>query len=120
MLRSQSNLRVPPKIAGDRVGREVTNAVARVGNWVGGRFLLTPERLVFQTNALNRGFQADSSAVTICLGQVRRIETGRMLRFFKTLDLTTEDGLFRLRTGKRNRIALEVELRRRCRALVFD
>lgn len=114
LLCPQSNAQVPGSISGFWSGQAVAGAVARTGNWVGGRFVLTPAQLFFHTNALNRGFQIDSAAVVLDLTNVRRIDTGRMFRFLKTLDITTDDGVFRLRTGMRKRRALEAELRRLC------
>ena len=91
-----------------------TAAVALVGNWVGGRFALTRTDLTFTTNTLNKRFQKDSAPVVITLNGVRQFGFGRMFFIFKTVDLETEHGTYRLRCAPGKSTQLMEKLRAIC------
>lgn len=91
-----------------------TAAVALVGNWVGGRFSLTQGALTFTTNRMNAAFQKDSAPVVIALDSVRTFGYGRMMFVFKTVDLETEHGTYRLRCAPGKSVQLMEKLRALC------
>lgn len=75
----------------------VDRSVARVGNWIGGAVHLLPEGLVFSMNALNAEYQQDDSDHFIAWPDITACTIGRMLLFFRTVDLETRTGPVRLR-----------------------
>ena len=89
-------------------------AVGAMGNWVGGRFTLTASHLTFQINGLNQRFQRDNSDTILALPDVTGVHTGKLFWFFKTVDVTTTQGLFRFRCSPGTTIKLLANLRQLC------
>jgi len=78
----------------------ITLAVALVGNWVGGKFKLFDDNILFEINALNAHFQSDTSPTMIPLADITHLSQGKMLLFAPTLDVQCSDILFRFRMFK--------------------
>lgn len=73
--------------------------VAGPGNWVGGTVIVDERGLCFRMNVLNKPFQKDVEPIEISGQSIRSVAIGRMLIFFKTVDVETDLGLVRFRGG---------------------
>ena len=88
------------------LGRAVQGSVARFGNWVGGRAVVTSEGVAFQTNALNRAVQSGDTDLFVPFDAVRDVRLGRMFRLFATVDVETASGTVRFRAMGRSNARL--------------
>jgi SseB protein N-terminal domain len=75
----------------------VNRNVERFGNWIGGSVILRDDHLIFTTNAINAIYQQDASDLLVPYTAITACQIGRMVRFFKTVDLNTSAGDIRFR-----------------------
>ena len=94
-LMSSTNVRIAGSSA---LAAPIRGLTMAVGNWVGGKFSLSPTEFRFSSNKMNKLFQADASDVVISRSAIRAATKGKMMLFFATVDLDTDMGTFRVRS----------------------
>ncbi len=100
----------------DNVRQNSTNVVVRavvksVGNWVGGTLRGFENEMVFSINKLNAGFQTSTVPLLIPYEEVRSVSMGRMMGFFKTVDVEMVGGIARFRGWGAKNLELSEYLR---------
>ena len=67
------------------------------GLWLGGNVYLTPTRLIFELNALNKLFHSGDYSVEISLTDIRQVTVVKPTLGFKIVQVTSPEGDFKIR-----------------------
>jgi hypothetical protein len=67
------------------------------GLWLGGNVYLTPTKLIFELNALNKLFHSGNYGVEIVLAEISRVTVVKPTLGFKIVQVTGSQGDFKIR-----------------------
>lgn len=79
------------------------------GLWLGGNVYLTPTKLIFELNALNKLFHSGEYGVEIALADINKVIVVKPTLGFKIVQVTSPQGDFKIRVKNAQEFANLIE-----------